>query len=87
MIKKLAAFFQQSSEATKDQTPEGVCPNCWGKQEYDNKIREMYKDQKIDAANNNSNHAFIQKFVVKYIDGITLKKKGDSMVCPACGEK
>jgi len=87
MIKKLAAFFQQSSDTTKDQIPEGVCPNCWGKQEYDNKIRTMYKDQKIDATNDDANHAFIQKFVVKYIDGITLKKKGNSMVCPTCDGK
>lgn len=87
MIKRIATFFKQSAEATKNQTPEGVCPNCWGKQEYDNKVREMYKDQKIDATNDDANHAFIRQFVVTYIDGVTLKQQGDSMVCPSCGEK
>ena len=51
MIDKLVRFFKQSPEETKNQVPEGVCPNCWGEQEYDQLIRAMYRDKQIDVNN------------------------------------
>ena len=87
MIEKLIAFFKKSKEATKDEIPTGLCPNCWGKQEYDNEIRELYEDKQIDVNNHASNYAFIQKFVVKHVDGIRLKKGKNSFDCPTCHVK
>jgi len=87
MIKQLIAFFKKPKSETKDQVPEGMCPNCWGKQEYDGQIRELYKDKQIDVNNHEENYAFIQKFVVKHVDGIRLKKGKNSLDCPTCKTK
>lgn len=87
MIEKLIAFFSRPKTETAAKTPEGYCPNCWGTQEYDNQIREMYKDKQIDVNNHQSNYAFIQDFVVTHIDGIRLKKGGSSLECPTCKVK
>ena len=74
MIEKLIAFFRKPKEETQGRAPEGLCPNCWGEQEYDNMVRELYKDKQIDVNNHGENHAFIQDFVVTHLNGITLKK-------------
>jgi len=84
MIGKIINFFKKTSEETKGETPEGLCPNCWGEQKYDNIIREMYRDQQINVNNNEANYAFIQKFVVEHLDGIKLKKGNNSFQCPTC---
>ena len=84
MIEALIKIFKKPAIETKDKTPEGYCPNCWGKQEYDNIVREMYEDKQIDVNNHSSNYAFIQDFVINKIDGIQLKKGNNSFECPTC---
>ena len=61
MIEKLVSFFRQSKEETKGKVPEGMCPNCWGEQEYDSMIRDMYIDKQIDVNNHDANYAFIHE--------------------------
>ena len=84
MIEKLIRFFKLKPEETKDRVPEGLCPNCWGWQEFDHKIRKMYVDKQIDVNNHSANYAFIQDFVVNQIKGIKLEKEEDRLTCPAC---
>lgn len=84
MIDQLAKFFSKDAKDTKNTTPEGYCPNCWGTQEYDDQIRHLYKDKQIDVNNHAANHAFIQKFVVERIEGIHLKKGNNGLECPTC---
>ena len=84
MIDTLLSYFKKSREETKNESPEGYCPNCWGTQEYDNEIRELYKDKQIDVNNHEANYAFIQDFVVNHIDGIKLKRGNNSLECPTC---
>lgn len=79
----LVNFFKKPHEQTKDKTPEGLCPNCWGHNEYDGKIRKLFKDKQIDVNNHKDSYQLIQDFVVKHIDGIRLKKSETS--CPTCG--
>jgi hypothetical protein len=87
MIETLINFFRKPKEETKNEAPEGWCPNCWGTQEYDDQIREMYVDKQIDVNNHEANHAFIQKFVVKNLDGIHLKSGIKGYECPTCHTK
>ena len=84
MIKVLVDFFSRPVEETKNEVPEGLCPNCWGKQEYDHQIRELYEDKQIEVNNHEANYAFIQDFVVTRIEGIKLKKGNNSLECPTC---
>lgn len=84
MIEELTTFFNKPKEETQGQVPAGLCPNCWGEQEYDHTIRKMFKDKQIDVKNHKANHAFIQNFVVTRVNGIRLIKGNNGLVCPTC---
>jgi hypothetical protein len=84
MIEALISFFKKNRSKTQDTCPTGFCPNCWGSQEYDGLVRQMYVDKQIDVNNHESNHAFIQDFVVKHVNGIHLKKGDNGLECPTC---
>jgi len=87
MIEKLISFFKLSKDETENKVPDGVCPTCWGHQEYDSKIRKLYQDKQIDVNNHEANHAFIQKFVVENIRGIQLVRDNNMMRCPKCNKQ
>lgn len=84
MIERLINFFKQPQAETNGKTPEGFCPNCWGHQEFDNKIRDMYADNQIDVNNYIANHTFIKEFVVNNLQGIKLVRGNNSFECPTC---
>jgi hypothetical protein len=87
IIESITEFFKKSREETLGTTPIGLCPNCWGTQEYDTTIRELYKDHQIDINNHKDHYAFIQKFVVDKIQGIQIKKGDSAGSCPTCVAK
>ena len=82
---ELTDFFKKPKEETECTTPKGVCPECWGYQEYDHKIRKLFEDKQIDVGNHEGRLTFMRKFVRDHIDGIHLKK-GAVEVCPTCGK-
>ncbi|MEN8839406.1 MAG: hypothetical protein ABF238_02730 [Flavobacteriales bacterium] len=84
MIEQLIAFFKRPATETKNDVPEGICPNCWGSQQYDSVIRELYQDKQIDVNNGVANHDFIKNVVVNKIEGIKLKKGNNGLVCNSC---
>ncbi len=81
-IKEL--FKKKKIQDDFTQVPEGICPNCWGDQEYDNIVREKFKDAQIDVNNHNSKYAFIQDFIVNHVNGIKLKSTVKGNECPTC---
>ena len=87
MVDKLISFFKKPKEETVTQVPDGMCPNCWGEQEYDNQIRDLYKDEQINVNNHEANYAFIQEFMVTHLSGIQLRKGDNGFECPTCRAK
>lgn len=67
----------------------GVCPNCWGHQEYNEKFIEYTKDPTKANINQDkfNKKAFVAQFVETHVTGIRLKKDGDQLVCPSCKGK
>ena len=55
MIEKLVALFKKPASETKNETPEGVCPNCWGREEYGGQFYEAIKNRGIDATHPEKN--------------------------------
>lgn len=84
MIEGLIKFFAKSPEETKNLVPEEYCPNCWGSQEYDKKVRELYQDQQIDVNNHKANYSFIKEVIVTNLNGIHLVKGNNNLECPTC---
>lgn len=64
--------------------PEGFCPNCWGYQEYEGKVKDAIIDAQIDINNKQKIQSFIQAFATKYLSGIRLLKKQDGYYCRKC---
>ena len=67
--------------------PEGVCPNCWGRQAWDQRFYRVARDKQIDVNNKTAKHAFIQDFVATHLDGIRLKQEREFYHCPECNRK
>ncbi|MGB3345529.1 MAG: hypothetical protein WBA61_16590 [Aequorivita sp.] len=85
IVNKIVEFFKKPEQETVNQSPEGLCSLCWGYQEYDGKIRELYKDKQVDVNNHKDSYMLIQGFVKKHVDGYQLKD-GVVHVCPDCSE-
>lgn len=85
IVNKIVEFFKKPEQETVDQSPEGVCNLCWGFQEYNGKIRELYKDKQVDVNNHKDSYMLIQGFVKEHVDGYNVKD-GVVHVCPNCNE-
>ena len=70
----------------EDLVEHGVCPNCWGEQEWEDQYIAFAEDREKDFLNRDrtGQKAFIEKFITEYITGIRLKREGDRLVCPRC---
>ena len=84
LIANLKNYFTQTSDK-KDApiAPEGICPNCWGKQEWEG---EFFK--KIKANNITPENKIYENFiheVAQKLTKITLKE--DLLVCETCEKK
>ena len=64
--------------------PEGLCPNCWGRQEYGGKFYEAIKKEKVDLKNADQKRGWIQAYAAKYLGGIKLFEKHNEMICSNC---
>lgn|SRR5690606_17780720 len=84
LVENILQFLKKPKKMTEGKSPEGTCPVCWGYQEYDTKIRQMFKDKQIDVNNHLDSYMKVGKFMVKYVDGIRLKQ-GLIQECPTCG--
>ncbi len=85
IVNSIAEFFKKPEEEIVNEAPEGVCALCWGYQEYDGKIRELYKDKQVDVNNHKDSYMLIQGFVKEHVDGYQIKD-GVVHVCPNCQE-
>ena len=65
-------------------TPEGYCPNCWGQQEYDGKVREVLMKKHVDLNNVESELGWIEAYFIENFEGIKVKDENGRKVCPAC---
>lgn len=80
----IKSFFKAKSEGKETKkAPEGVCPNCWGKQEWEGEFYKKIKANNITPESNTYN-SFIHE-VVEKLDKITIKE--DTYTCETCNLK
>jgi hypothetical protein len=84
LFDSVATYFnkKKNNEET-GLAPEGVCPNCWGKQEWEGEFFKIIKSK--DAKPESKTYNNFIKEVVKKLDKITLKK--DDYTCETCNVK
>lgn len=85
LIENIVRFFQKPAKEVENLSPEGTCPVCWGYQQYDAQIRQLFKDKQIDVNNHKDSYMLVKNFMVEHIDGIHLKE-GRIDSCPTCNE-
>lgn len=81
MFDKILDFFKGEKKAEALEAPEGVCPNCWGRQEYSGKFYEAMKNEGVDANNASEKKGWIQDYTDKHLAGIKLD---ENAVCSKC---
>lgn len=81
LIENLKTYFsKKSNDKETASAPEGICPNCWGKQEWEGEFYKKIKANNITPEHNTYNN-FIHK-VAEKLEAITLKE--DVLICETC---
>ena len=74
-------FNKKRNNQMTGSAPEGICPNCWGKQEWEGEFYKFTKGSKNDQRDDTYNN-FINKIVESNIEGIVISK--DTYTCQTC---
>jgi len=84
LFENVKAYFDRKKKVEDTaKAPEGVCPNCWGKQEWDGEYYKFIKGEGGDPSRDTYT-SFIQD-VTRKLDKITIKK--DTYSCETCKVK
>lgn len=85
-MKNILAYFEKHALESEGEAPDGLCPICWGHQQYDRKIRILFRDKQIDVNNHRERYLIVQDFLKKHIEGIHLKQ-GKIETCQQCANQ
>ena len=82
IIENIKSYFKKkSNNEPTGSAPEGVCPNCWGKQEWEGDFYALMKGNKLSPKDDTYNN-FINKVVESNITGV--KISADTYKCTSC---
>ncbi|MGK0412997.1 MAG: hypothetical protein ACJA1B_001199 [Polaribacter sp.] len=82
IIQNIKIYFNSKAEGnTTDKAPEDICPNCWGKQEWEGEFYKLNKGSKL-IGNDQTYNNFINKIVESNVSGIVIHK--DTYECKTC---
>lgn len=82
IFENIKAFFSAKDKGEDNQiAPEGVCPNCWGRNEWEDEYFTIVKDRHT-VPNKDVYNNFIKKVADKYAK--SSHKHGDKYICETC---
>jgi hypothetical protein len=82
IILNIKNYFNSKIEGnTSEKAPIGICPNCWGKQEWEGEFYKQNKGNKL-IGNDQTYNNFINKIVESNVSGI--KINDDTYECETC---
>ena len=84
VLNALLNFLKKKQTSDEAETPEGFCPNCWGRQEYGGQFLEAVKNHGLNVNDKNPDVGWVQDYVNKHLSGIALKQEDDKLVCQKC---
>jgi hypothetical protein len=65
LIDNIRTYFNKKrNDKTIESAPEGICPNCWGKEQWDNEFYEMMNGSKNNKRDNTYNN-FLESQSIK----------------------
>lgn len=66
------------------EAPEGACPNCWGRQEYQDKIFEAVRKKGIDIKKLELEKGWIRAYAMENLSKLWLEDRDGASTCPTC---
>ena len=77
--------YLRSNKSPEKGAPEGLCPNCWGQQEYGGNFYEAVKTHGLDINKKDHDIGWIRDYAERHLNGIRLHEHGkDEYVCEQC---
>lgn len=73
-------FTKKDNNESTETAPEGVCPNCWGRHEYDGEYYSFKKGQKGNPSEETYNN-FVAE-VARKLGKVTVKE--NTYFCETC---
>ncbi len=77
-------FFKKNKSLSGEASPEGYCPNCWGRQEYGGEFYEAVRNYSHDVNAHDPHDGWVLDYAKKHLDGIQLVREDDHKVCQNC---
>ena len=84
LIENLLNYLRKNKEIKFNTAPEGLCPNCWGRQEYGGNFYEAVKNHGLDVNTKYPEVGWIKDYAETHLKGIALQRNGDNLVCESC---
>jgi hypothetical protein len=86
IVEALLNYLRPKENAEAIAAPEGLCPNCWGREEYGGHFYARVKQENLDVNSKESNVGWVQAYANKHLLGIALKRtgNGEELICEKC---
>ena len=84
IVTSVLYFLKAHKRQDKEEAPEGLCPNCWGRQEYGGNFYEAVKNHGLDVNSKYPEIGWIKDYAETHLKGIALHRQGDKLVCESC---
>ncbi len=76
--------YLKKEKNNQDKAPKGICPNCWGRQEYGGQFYKAIKNYGLDINHPDNERGWIQDYADKYLKDISLVEHNDYNTCSKC---
>ena len=77
-------FSKKENNDDSMKSPDGMCPTCWGFNEWDNEYYEVIRDKHLTAGGDVYD-SFISKIVDKHVN--TTHKHNNVYICTSCNKE
>lgn len=84
LIGNIIDYLKAKETGEGPKAPEGLCPNCWGTQEYEGKFYHAIKNQKVDVNSSSEFLGWVQDYANKHLLGIQIKTQAEEKACEKC---
>ena len=84
IVESLLNYLKTKPSSGDGSTPKGICPNCWGQQEYGGKFFEAVRNYHVDINETDPHVGWVKEYADKNLIGIQLEPRDDQMVCQNC---
>lgn len=84
IVKSLIKYLTNNKEINKDEAPEGLCPNCWGRQEYGGNFYEAVKNHGLDVKTKSPEVGWIKDYADRHLNEISFEYENEEGYCQMC---